>query len=105
MVRIWIIIICFQADSSIVDSKGVSHPVHSTLLRLKIPLFRYMDMGSSSTIVMDCASPDVVDLICQLVYNMDRSIQFTTLSTPICFCVLVSMLTKSAMADLFRGIY
>ena len=53
------------------DSKGVSHPVHSTLLRLKIPLFRYMDMGSSSTIVMDCASPDVVDLICQLVYNMD----------------------------------
>lgn len=71
---IWIIII-YQADSSIVDSKGVAHPVHSTLLRLKIPLFRNMEMGSSSTIMMDCASPDVVDLICELVYNMDRSIQ------------------------------
>ena len=62
----------FQPDSSIVDSTGRAHPVHSTLIRLKIPIFRDIDMESSSTIMMDFASPDVVDLICEMVYGLDR---------------------------------
>ena len=62
----------FQADATIVDSTGREHPVHSTLLRLKIPLFCYMEMEPNSTILMDFASPEVVDFLCEVVYGSDR---------------------------------
>ena len=54
------------------DSTGREHLVHSILLRLKIPLFRYMEMEPSSTILMDFASSEVVDFLCEVVYGSDR---------------------------------
>ena len=54
------------------DSTGREHLVHSTLLRLKIPLFRCMEIEPSSTILMDFASPEVVELLCEVVYGSDR---------------------------------
>ena len=54
------------------DSTGREHLVHSTLLRLKIPLFRYMEIEPSSTILMDFASPEVVEFLCEVVYGSDR---------------------------------
>ena len=59
-----------QADASIVDCTGHLHPVHSTLLRLKIPAFR--DFPKFTKILMDSASPEVVKLICELAHGMDR---------------------------------
>ena len=54
------------------DSTGRERPVHSTLLRLKIPLFRNFEIEPSSKILMDFASPALVDFICELVYGEDR---------------------------------
>ena len=55
------------------DSQGQQHPVHSTLLRLKIPLFRNIEFSPESNIVyMDFASPELVELICDITYGMDR---------------------------------
>ena len=62
-----------KADARIVDAEGKQHPVHSTLLRLKIPLFRDIEFSpESSTVYMDFASPELVELLCDIAYGMDR---------------------------------
>ena len=44
--------------------------MHSTMLRLKIPTFR--DLPKFTKIIMDFASPEVVELILELAYGKDR---------------------------------
>ena len=58
-----------QPDASIVDCTGRVHSVHSTMLRLKIPAFRHLPKFTK--VLMDFASPEVVQLICELSYGME----------------------------------
>ena len=59
-----------QPDAHLVDSTGKRHPVHSSLLRLKIPLLRHAPHFDD--VILDDLLPGSAELIVELVYGLDR---------------------------------